>query len=225
MESISIWVFILFLVATVASIVFFWLAANKRNIIVTLLAIWMVLQAVLSLSGFYQNTEAFPPRFIFLLTPGILFIVALFFSKNGKTFIDGLNIKWLTILHIVRIPVEIVLFYVYMAGLIPIEMTFDGYNLDIFSGLSAPVIFYLTFKTKKTKRWLLASWNILCLGLLLNVLTIAVLSAETPFQKIAMDQPNIGVTYFPFVWLPTVIVPIVLISQLAGIRKAIKNKL
>ncbi|HQW96450.1 MAG TPA: hypothetical protein PLU58_11640, partial [Saprospiraceae bacterium] len=64
--------------------------------------------------------------------------------------------------------------------------------------------------------------NILCSGLLLNVVVIALLSAQTPFQKLAFDQPNIGVTFFPFVWLPSVVVPIVLIGHLAAIRQLLK---
>ena len=72
------------------------------------------------------------------------------------------------------------------------------------------------------KRWIgkkgLLIWNFICLGLLINILIIAVLSAQTPIQQLAFDQPNIGVTYFPFVWLPAVIVPIVLYAHLVSIR-------
>tara|TARA_R110002096_G_scaffold209585_1_gene396758 strand:- start:1620 stop:1829 length:210 start_codon:yes stop_codon:yes gene_type:complete len=55
-------------------------------------------------------------------------------------------------------------------------------------------------------------------------LTIAALSAQTPFQQLAFDQPNIGVTYFPFVWIPAVIVPIILFSHLVSIRQLILRK-
>jgi len=56
-----------------------------------------------------------------------------------------------------------------------------------------------------------------------NVLTIAAFSATTPFQQFGFDQPNIGVGYFPFVLLPAIIVPIVLISHLAAIRQLLKR--
>lgn len=122
-------------------------------------------------------------------------------------------------MHTIRIPVEIVLFYIYTEGLIPVEMTFEGYNYDIISGLSAPVMYYLVFVTERIGKRGLLIWNIVCLGLLLNILTIAVLSANTPFQRMAFDQPNIGVAYFPFVWLPAVIVPVVFYSHLASISQ------
>src|SRR5687768_16392808 len=98
-------------------------------------------------------------------------------------------------------------------------MTFEGNNFDIISGCTAPLIFYLVFFSKKLGHKALLAWNFICLGLLVNVLVIAILSAETPFQKLAFDQPNIGVTFFPFIWLPCIIVPIVLFSHLAAIRQ------
>ena len=224
MENISNWILVLFVITTAISIVFFWFAANKNSKIAYLILAWALFQVILGISGFYQDFEASPPRFIFLLAPGFLVAAILFLNAHGKKFIDSLNIKWLTLLHTVRVPVEIVLYYVYIGGLIPVEMTFEGRNFDILAGLTAPLAYYFVFKEGQVKRWWLFAWNILSLALLINILTIAVLSAKTPFQVIALEQPNIGVAYFPFVWLPTVIVPIVLISQLAGIRKAVLNK-
>ena len=95
-------------------------------------------------------------------------------------------------------------------------MTFEGYNFDILSGISAPIIYFAFNKISKN---MLVVWNIICLGLLINIVTIAILSVPTPFQKLGFEQPNLGVTYFPFVWLPGVVVPLVFLSHLASIRK------
>ncbi|GAA3598171.1 hypothetical protein GCM10022396_14280 [Flavivirga amylovorans] len=107
----------------------------------------------------------------------------------------------------------------FLEGLIPKSMTFDGFNFDILAGMTAPVIYYLVFIKKWGSYKGLLFWNIICLGLLINVLTIAFLSAQTPLQKLAFEQPNIGVAYVPFVWLPAIIVPIVLVSHLSSIRQ------
>ncbi|GAA4278373.1 hypothetical protein GCM10022259_30980 [Aquimarina mytili] len=186
---------------------------------VSAVLIWAIAVGVLGLSGFYQKIDTFPPRFVFLIGPGFVVVLLLFLTKRGRQFMDSLNLKWLTILHVVRVPVEIVLHAVFLSGLIPVYMTFEGYNFDIISGITAPLVYYWVFKKKKLGNRFLLFWNFVCLALLINILTIAILSAQTPFQQLAFDQPNIGVTYFPFVWLPAVIVPIVLLSQLAAIRK------
>ncbi|HLL95226.1 MAG TPA: hypothetical protein VK404_09645, partial [Spirosoma sp.] len=44
----------------------------------------------------------------------------------------------------------------------------------------------------------------------------AALAAPTPFQQIAFEQPNIGILYFPFVWLPSVVVPLVLMAHVSA---------
>lgn len=218
MAESSIYTSIIFLLTTLITL-WFLFKASKNIKVIGGITIWMIITGILGISGFYRNVEAFPPRFVFLIGPAILFILAVFLLRDGRTFVDGLDLKWLTLLHMVRVPVEFILFAVFLDGLIPELMTFEGYNFDILSGITAPIIYYMFF----VKGWIgkkgLLLWNIVCLLLLLNILTIALLSAQTPFQKLAFDQPNIGVAYFPFVWLPAVIVPIVLFSHLASIRQ------
>ena len=99
---------------------------------------------------------------------------------------------------------------------------FAGGNFDILSGLSAPVLFYMGFAKKRVHVRLLLIWNFICLGLLINIVVHAILSAPFPFQQLAFDQPNIAILYFPYVWLPGFIVPLVLLSHLAAIRQLVK---
>jgi len=222
MSNIPIIISLLFVVTAFLTVWMFYKASgNSKPLLMGILA-WMLFQATISLTGFYQILNSIPPRFLLLIGPGIIISILLFVTKWGKEFIDNLDLKALTIMHSVRIPVEITLYFVYSAGLIPVLMTFEGNNFDIISGITAPLIFYFVFIVKKLNRTALLIWNILCSGLLLNVVVIALLSAQTPFQKLAFDQPNIGVTFFPFVWLPSVVVPIVLIGHLAAIRQLLK---
>ena len=64
----------------------------------------------------------------------------------------------------------------------------------------------------------------IALGLLLNIVFIAIFSAPFSFQKFAFEQPNIAVLFFPFSWLPAFIVPVVLFCHLASIRQLIKHR-
>ena len=224
MNNLSIIISILFVAVTLLTVWQFYDAANKSKTVIILILIWLALQGAIGLTGFYQGTQSFPPRFVVLIGPGLILSVLLLLTKSGRSFIDSLNIRKLTILHAIRIPVEITLYFVYAANLIPILMTFEGNNYDIISGLTAPVIYYLVFVRKKLSNTALLVWNFACLALLINVLVIAILSAQTPFQQLGFDQPNIGVTFFPFIWLPAVVVPIVLVSHLAAIRQLIKNR-
>mgnify|MGYP003376458549 CR=1 FL=1 len=135
-----------------------------------------------------------------------------------------MDIKALTLLHIVRVPVEIVLFRLFIYIMIPELMTFEGRNFDIISGISAPLIYYFGFVQKQLSNKIIIIWNVLCLMLLFNIVINAVFSAPFPFQKFAFDQPNIAILYFPFNWLPSCVVPIVLFSHIVAIRQILKVK-
>lgn len=102
-------------------------------------------------------------------------------------------------------------------------MTFEGSNFDMLSGLSAPVIYYFGYIKKNLNKRIILIWNVICLGLLINIVITAILSSPFPFQQFAFDQPNIAVLYFPFIWLPCCIVPLVLLSHLAAIRQLLKK--
>lgn len=185
---------------------------------------WLLIQAVLTLQNVYKAyPEALPPKiFVFGILPIALVIIALFITKKGRVFIDSLPLANLTYLNVVRIPVEIVLYWLFLYKAIPELMTFEGRNFDIMAGLTAPVIAYWFFTKEKLSKRVLLYWNIICLGLLLNIVGNALLSAPSPLQKFAFEQPNIAVLNFPFSWLPTFVVPVVLFGHLVSIRRLTK---
>ena len=215
------WLFSLTVLLTLA---LFLKATNFLRIIIIFLSTWIVIQSILGFSEFYLNTNSIPPRFILLLLPPIIFILILFLTEKGKRFIDSIDLKFLTLLHIIRIPVEIILYWLFVYKKIPILMTFEGRNFDIISGLTAPIIFYYGFVNVKFGKKVIIAWNYLCLVLLLNIVFNSVLSSPFSLQKFAFEQPNVAILYFPFNLLPSLIVPIVLFSHLVVIRRLIKSK-
>ncbi len=219
MESLPFFISAIFGLTTIFTVILFAISAYNSKTIIIILSSWLILQFLISLTGFYQNTSTNPPRFLLLVLPPILFIIGLFTTKKGKYFIDRLNPKTLTLLHIVRVPVEIVLFWLFVNKAIPKLMTFEGRNFDIISGLTAPIIYYFGFVKTYISPKLILLWNIVCLALLINIVVNAILSAPFKFQIFAFDQPNIAVLHFPFIWLPCCIVPLVLLSHLVTIRQ------
>jgi hypothetical protein len=192
---------------------------NKINTSVVIL-IWLSVTAALAFNEFFLDTSGMPPRFTLAVAPALVFIAALLFTRQGQSYTDRLDLRTLTLLHIVRLPVELVLYWLSVHKVVPELMTFAGRNFDIIAGVSAPVMYFLCFSGKQVmRRNLLLAWNIICLGLLLNIVIHAVLSAPFPIQQFAFEQPNIAVLYFPFVWLPSFIVMVVLFSHLAAIRR------
>ena len=223
MESVSIILKAFFFITTVLAVWQFYRATNKSNFFLLIAFVWMAIQYLLGRTDFYENERTMPPRFILLIFPPVVLIITLFLTNAGKKFIDGLHLKELTLLHTIRIPVEIILYYLFIAKVIPIIMTFEGWNFDILAGISAIFIFYVGFVVSKISKRILLLWNIISLGLLINIIVIAILSAKTNFQQFGFEQPNIAIAHFPFNWLPSVIVPLVLFSHLASLRQIIKS--
>ncbi|MES2679278.1 MAG: hypothetical protein V4635_05305 [Bacteroidota bacterium] len=223
MDNLPVYISIVFGLTTILTLGLFYKATNNSKTTLIILLTWLALQTLIGLSEFYTVTDTIPPRFPLLVLPPALLIIGLFATSKGRRFIDSLDLKVLTILHTIRIPVEIVLFWLFVNKTVPELMTFEGRNFDIISGLTAPIIFYFGFIKKRSGRRIILIWNFICLGLLANIVVNAVLSAPFPFQKFAFDQPNIAVLYFPFNWLPSCVVPIVLFSHLVAIRQLINE--
>jgi len=222
MENLPVFISLLFGLTTILTVWIFYKATGNSKLVLLLITIWMVLQTFIAISGFYTQTNTVPPRFLLLVLPPALLITSLFISTRGKNFIDNLNLRTLTLLHTMRIPVEVVLFLLFVNKAIPELMTFEGRNFDILSGITAPFIFYFAFIRKKMHHKTILIWNIICLVLLVNIVANAILSAPSQFQQFAFDQPNIALIYFPFIWLPCCIVPLVVLSHLAAIRQLSK---
>jgi len=215
---------LLFILITIITAQLFWMATQKSKLVLFLIAAWLLIQAILGVNGFYRILNTIPPRLTLMILPPLVTILLLFILPKGKFFIDGLNEKILTLLHVIRIPVEVGLLLLFLRQQIPQLMTFEGRNFDILSGITAPFIWYFGYIKKTLNRYLLIAWNFICLCLVLNVVIHGILSAPTVFQKLAFDQPNVGILYFPFNWLPSFIVPVVIFSHLACIRKLVRSE-
>ncbi len=224
MELIPAYVHIVFASSTLLTLVFLVLASNQSRWVWIFSASLLTIQGAIAATGFFTQTDTLPPRPFFLLLPSLLLIVLLFSTQKGRVWLDQLNPKWLTWLHVVRIPVELVLFWLCAAKVVSPLMTFEGINYDIFSGITAIAVAYFGYHKKKLNTTILLLWNFICLGLLINIVVVAVLSLPSPFQQLSFTQPNIAVLYFPFVWLPGFIVPAVLLSHLVCIRSLVRVK-
>ncbi len=222
-QGLPSYISIVFILTTLVTVFLFFLASGRSVAGLVLILAWLLVQSIVSLNGFYTITNSFPPRFVLLGAPAVLFVLILFISKKGRRYIDSMDVKKLTYLQTIRIPVELVLFWLFVAGYVPQLMTFEGRNFDILTGITAPFVAFYAFRKQQPDKKLLLVWNIICLALLVNIVVNAVLSAPFTFQRFAFDHPNTAILYFPFTWLPCCIVPIVLFSHLASIRQLLKR--
>lgn len=234
-ENLPAYISLVFGLTTAATLLLFYRAVQhstietirkKAHVILLCLTVWLIIQAALTLKNVYtSDTTSTPPKIALLgILPAILMIIVLFATKKGRQFIDSLPLTDITYLNTVRIAVEVVLLWLFMHKAVPQLMTFEGHNFDILSGITAPIIAYFGLTKRRFSRNVILIWNLIALALLINIIVNALLSAPSPLQQFAFDQPNIAILHFPFSWLPTFIVPVILFGHLTSIRQLISYK-
>ena len=179
---------------------------------------WLGFTAALAASGWLGEFDRRPPHFFVLMLPTALATLVLAFSPFGARL--GGRIGWPALIgfQVFRLPVEWVLASLGGAGVAPAQMTFHGWNFDVLTGLSAPLVAWLAGQNRLGMRGLVA-WNVLGLALLANVVTIAILSTPTPLRVFTNEPANTFVTASPWVWLPAFLVPAALFGHLLAFRK------
>jgi len=222
-ENLPAWIEILFVATCLTTIGLFHYSNGKPKRLTLIILLWSMAHSILAYTGFYQITDSMPPRFGLILIPMIIFVIYGILPKQQKWFLSKRNTNISTFLHSVRLPVEIVLYGLFINKMIPELMTFEGRNYDILMGITAPIIGILWLKNKIGKTSLLI-WNYFGLALILFILFNGILSSELPFQQFGFEQPNRGINYFPFVLLPSTIVPIVIWMHLTDIIILRKEK-
>jgi hypothetical protein len=80
------------------------------------------------------------------------------------------------------------------------------------------------FNRKSLSKRLFLAWNVISLLLLVNIIIHAILSVPSPIQQFGLTQPNMGMLYFPFIWLACYVAPAVLFSHFVILRRLIITK-
>ncbi len=215
---------LIFISITLLCFVLFYLGTSRDKRVLYFFAFWIIGIGILSYTGFFQYTEGLPPRMIWMIIPSLFYII--YFYR--KIDISQIKLAFLLSIHILRLPVELVLYQLFLQGKVPIIMTYRGWNLDILVGISAILLLlYLMVAKVRLNPLLFKVWNIIGLVFLSIIVITAILSAPSPFQQFAFEQPNVGILAFPYTLLPAVVVPIVLLSHLlslASLKKAVVLK-
>lgn len=198
-------------------------AARKRTFTLTLTSIiaWVGLLGVLSVMGVFRDFSTVPPRLLPVLFAAFFIVLLITFSKGVTNLLKSVPPHWLVYFQSFRILVELLLWIAFSRGLLPVQMTFDGYNFDIVSGvLTLPVGWALATR-KPYAKVLGIVYNIIGLLLLFNIITVAVLSMPTPFRQFMNEPANTIVAEFPFIYLPGVLVVLAFSFHVFSLRQLV----
>ena len=172
---------------------------------------WLVVTGLVALSGALRGFSL--PFFtgLMILTGGLAF------SRMGAALMVAVGPVGLIGFQFFRVPVAVFLRGMYQAGQVPVQITYEGLNFDIFVGLTAPAMAWLVWRGK-VGSYAIWVWNALGLVLLAEAIVIAVLSMPTEFRVFINEPAGTFAIYAPYIWLPTVLAPAALLGHLLVLR-------
>jgi hypothetical protein len=195
-------------------------AIRRRAIIVSGgLACWLGLTGTLAAGGFFADFGGVPPRIMLAIVPSLLAVLV--FGAFGPG-VPNVPATWLVAPQVFRVVMELILWRLAAARALPEVMTFHGRNFDVLTGLSAPVVAWAMARGRIGSRGLLL-WNAMGLVLLTSVVLHGLLSTPTVFRMLVTDPPNAIIGGFPFIWLPTFVVPVAYLLHVLSLRRILTH--
>ncbi|HEY0744056.1 MAG TPA: hypothetical protein VGD40_21465 [Chryseosolibacter sp.] len=204
-----------------------WSAVSRTrvfNLILGTILIWFLFVAIWSASGAMGRFENFPFNFApVLIVPLATIVLLVIFSKGLREILEQIPPSQIIVLQNFRVFVEILLWMLFVASMLPEHMTFEGRNFDILAGLTAPLVSW-ALSRNKISRTVAIVWNIACLGLLINIVTIAFLSTPSPI-RVFMEEPSSAVVaLFPISFLPGFLVPLAYTLHFFSLRQLLASE-
>ncbi|WP_207432276.1 hypothetical protein [Sabulibacter ruber] len=195
-------------------------AAKRTRTVAALLVGWLAFTSILAWSGFMANFSVAPLNMMPALLPPLVVVLVVTFHGGTQRFIRHLPAKGLLNLQAFRIPVEVFLWWLFLAQALPERMTFEGQNWDVLSGIAGPVFALLCYGGTRYNQKLATFYNLAGLALLLNIVATGMLSLPTPF-RVFFEAPGSGImATFPVMFLPTFLVPLAYTLHFFSLRKA-----
>ncbi|MGW9684540.1 hypothetical protein [Flagellimonas sp. 2504JD1-5] len=184
-------------------------SSSKRNraVILTTLGIfsWLALQYFIWTTGFYYDLSL-PPRIpLFMVLPLFLFIVFFMFKNRNHKVLASIPIALPIAVQSFRAVIEVLFYFTFIQGILPVQVTFEGANYDVLIGLSAIVMAVYANRPNASRKVLLV-WNII--GILVVLFAAFIFITSFYFPSIWGDTGiPIGFNQFPFLLLPTFLMP------------------
>ena len=179
---------------------------------------WTLFVIAWSISGKMKDFSLFPFNMIPILAIPLIATLIITFSKTFGQILIHIPQQNLIRLQSFRIFVEILLWALFIQNMAPVQMTFEGRNFDVVSGITAIAVAYLVSRNALSKT-VLVIWNLACLGLLINIVTVAILSMPTPLRTFMNEPANTIVGQFPIALLPALLVPLAYTLHFFSLRQ------
>jgi hypothetical protein len=195
-----------------------YLGSSVGWIVIAGLGSWLIYVGILSYLGIVSNVSSSPPGVFYIVAP--VFVLIVLFAVRSKWGVDvalALPIGLLIGAQVFRVGVELGFHKLWEHGLVPKMMTYEGGNIDILIGLSAPIAAWLISKNLIGRKLAIA-WNIVGLFALANIVARSALTSPGPLNFIHAEVPNLAIGTFPYTYIAGFFAPLALLLHVLCIR-------
>lgn len=211
--------YLAFVAAAVIGISAAYLPRRTTLAIVAGLAIWLVYVGLFSALGYMRDPSLRPPGIVWVVSPVVVFVVFVARSSVAARVAAAIPLWLILGFESFRIGVESLIHRLWEDGLVPKLLTYAGGNVDMFVGLSAPIIAWVATRGRLGLRLglkLALGWNVLGLLSLANAAASAVLTG--PLKLVSTEVPNVAMGMFPYAYIPGLLAPLAVTLHVLAIR-------
>jgi hypothetical protein len=178
--------------------------------------------------GLFSRLDLLPPPFVILvaLSLGLAIAVGMgYMGSIGNELVRTLPVETLVALQIFRLPLELVMLRAAYLGIMPMEFSMLGYNLDVLTGLGALLISVYCAYTWRLPLRIIWLWNLLGIACLIAIGVLAALTSPN-LHAFGADAKHINswVLYFPYSLLPTILVSFAVFGHVLLTRKLLTQQ-
>ena len=194
--------------------------AKKRKKFIIYTGSWLLYNIILSYSGTLQTYDL-PPRFpILVIIPIFIFIFRFLRSKELDIYLEQIPRVTAIIFQSFRIFVELIIYGGFINGYLPIEVTFAGYNYEMFAGIMFLFLGFLVFVFNVIPEKIAYYSNFLGLGFLAFIV-FAFISLTFFPQLWNYNQAQVSLKFIemPFIFIASTFMPAAVFMHLFSIKQ------
>jgi len=124
-----------------------------------------------------------------------------------------------------RLPLELLMHRGVTLGIVPVELSYTGYNFDIVTGVAAALIAIALSRGVAIPRGVLWAWNLYGFACLAVILIVAILGSPM-VHRFGTDPRHVNtwVLFFPYVLVPAMLVLTALSGHVVITRNLLASK-
>jgi hypothetical protein len=178
---------------------------------------WFAIAVALALAGVYSSATSRIPTIQFgIAIPILIGCLMIWRWPAVSRLIDAVPRHWVIAIQFYRVE-GLTFLVLFAAGLLPGLFALPAGLGDVAVGLLAAAIGIGAARGRPLNPRTVLRWNLLGIADLIVALSTGFLTAPSAFQMFAFERPNVLISTFPLVLIPTFLVPLAILLHIISL--------